>query len=111
MASIVTPFSLVSSFPVGFRQAARTSGPMYRRASVHSSFCSASTAPTRRMMASRPGKMPTTPVRLLYLFVRTFLWIVAPDLAPHLAGEGGEGEDVLACLVQVGCGLGELGLQ
>jgi hypothetical protein len=33
--------------------------------SVHSSFCPASTAPTRRMMASRPGKMPTTSVRLL----------------------------------------------
>jgi len=28
-----------------------------------SSFCSASTAPTRRMMAWRSGKMPTTSVR------------------------------------------------
>ena len=31
--------------------------------SVHSSFCSASTAPTRRISAAREGKIPTTSVR------------------------------------------------
>ena len=46
---------------------------MYRRDSVHSSFCSARTAPTRRMMASRPGKMPTTSVRRrISLFSRSW---------------------------------------
>jgi hypothetical protein len=52
------------------------------------------------MMASRPGKMPTTSVRLLIsLFSRS--WVVGPDLPPDLAGEGGEREDVLAGVVQV----------
>ena len=41
--------------------------------SVHSSHYSASTPPARRMMASRPGKMPTTPVRRrISLFSRYF---------------------------------------
>lgn len=35
---------------------------MYRRATVHSSCCSVSTAPTRRTSASRSGKIPTTSV-------------------------------------------------
>ena len=42
---------------------ARMSGPMERRASAYSLFCSMSTAPTRRMMAGRSGKMPTTSAR------------------------------------------------
>lgn len=36
---------------------------MERRASVHSSFCSATTAPTTRITVVRSGKMPTTSVR------------------------------------------------
>jgi hypothetical protein len=48
---------------VSLRQAASISAPMWRQDSAHSSFCSASTAPASRMMASRPGKMPTTSVR------------------------------------------------
>ena len=41
--------------------------------SVHSSLYSASTPPARRMMASRPGEMPTTPVRRrISLFSRYF---------------------------------------
>jgi len=35
------------------------------RWTAHSSFCSSSNAPTRRMMASSLGKMPTTSVRRL----------------------------------------------
>src|ERR1022692_2573829 len=41
---------------------ARMPGPMQRRASAHSSFCSIRTASARRMMASRSEKMPTTSV-------------------------------------------------
>jgi hypothetical protein len=71
-ASTVNSASLVISCPIpgwaAFRQAARISSPMYRRDSVHSSFCSARTAPTSRTMASRPGKMPTTSVRRLILW-------------------------------------------
>jgi hypothetical protein len=41
--------------------------------SVHSSPYSASTPPARRVMASRPGEMPTTPVRRrISLFSRYF---------------------------------------
>jgi hypothetical protein len=36
---------------------------MYLRATAHSSCCSASTAPARRMRAGRLGKIPTTSVR------------------------------------------------
>jgi hypothetical protein len=37
------------------------------------------------------------------LAVQTFEWVVRPNLAPVLAGEGGEGEDVLgSCEQQVG---------
>src|SRR6266581_6921319 len=58
---------------------------MYRRDSVHSSFCSASTAPTSRMMAPRPGKMPTTSVRLrTSLLSRSFI-------RPWWSGQGSEG--------------------
>ena len=39
------------------------------------------------------------------------LRIVAPDLPPDLAGEGGERQDVVAGLVQVGGGGGQLGLE
>ena len=45
------------------------------------------------------------------LLVEALLRVVAPDLAPDLAGEGGEGEDVVAGVVEVGGGPGELGLQ
>ena len=37
--------------------------------------------------------------------------VVGPDLAPDLAGEGGEGQQVLAGLIKVGGGGRELGLQ
>ena len=53
---------LAGSAPVPVLTLARMSGPMHRRDSVHSSFCSISTAPTRRMMARR-GRVPTTSVR------------------------------------------------
>jgi hypothetical protein len=55
--------------------------------------CSASTASSRRMTASRSGKMSTTSVRrrTSRLNVRGG---VAPDLSPHLRGEGGEGQYV-----------------
>ena len=52
--------SLVSVFVMGLRQAARISGPMLRWPSVHPCFCSARTAPARRIMESRPGNKPTS---------------------------------------------------
>jgi hypothetical protein len=51
-------------------------------------------------MASQSGKMPTTSVLLGISLFR--LGVVGPDLALDLAGEGGEGQDVVAGLVQVG---------
>jgi hypothetical protein len=45
------------------RERTRTSRPRERRPAVHSSCCSARTAPTRRIRESRPGKIPTTSVR------------------------------------------------
>src|SRR5215813_3612347 len=36
-----------------------------------------------------------------YFLIQSLLGIVGPDLPPDLAGEGGEGQDVLAGLVQV----------
>jgi hypothetical protein len=58
-------------------------------------------------MASRPGKMPTTPVRRRISFFQAFLGVVGPDLVPDLAGEGGEGQQVVAGAVQMCCGLGK----
>jgi hypothetical protein len=66
IASFVRSTSLLSPssfFPAALRHSASTSSPRYRRPSVHSSCCSASTAPTSRTIASRLGKMPTTSVR------------------------------------------------
>jgi hypothetical protein len=83
-------------------------GPCKRRASVHSSFCWASTAPTSRMMASRVGQMPTTSVRLRISLFNRSRGFIAPHLAPDLAGEGGEGQDVVAGLLQVLCSGREL---
>jgi len=37
--------------------------------------------------------------------------IVRPDLPPDLTREGGEGQQVVLRGIQVGCSLGELGLQ
>ena len=63
-------------------------------------------------MASRPGKMPTTSVRRrTSLFSRSCAGVVAPDLPPYLAGEGGEGQDVLAGVLEMGGRGRELGLQ
>jgi len=55
--------------------------------------------------------MPTTSVRAADLLVQPLLRVVAPDLAPDLAGEGGERQDVVAGLVQVRGGLRELRLE
>jgi hypothetical protein len=73
---------------------------MKRRISAHSSCCSARTAPTRRIRASRPGKMPTTSVRRR--ISRLSRWGVAgPDLPPDRLREHGEGQDVGAGGIQV----------
>jgi len=68
--------------------------------SVHSSPYSASTPPARRIMASRPGEMPTTPVG------GGFPCSAVPSgcsrLAPDLAWECGEREEVVAGLVKMG---------
>src|SRR5262249_60114135 len=45
------------------------------------------------------------------LLVQPLLGVVGPDLPPDLAGEGGEGEDVVAGVVQVGGGGREFGFQ
>jgi hypothetical protein len=67
---------------------------------------SINTAPTRRMIAARSGKIPTTSVRrLISLFSRS--WVVGPDLPPDLAREAGEGQQITSCLIQVGGGVGE----
>jgi hypothetical protein len=52
--------SAVVVVAVVIRLLARTSRPMWRRISVYSSCCLARTVPTRRIRASRPGKMLTT---------------------------------------------------
>jgi hypothetical protein len=72
-----------------------------RRISVHSSCCSARTAPTRRMRAVRSGKIPTTSVCLLIWRLSRTCGVGGPDLPPDLAGEAGQGQDVVACRVQV----------
>jgi hypothetical protein len=45
------------------------------------------------------------------LLVQPLLRVAAPDLPPDLAGEGGEGQDVLAGVVEMGGRGRELGLQ
>ena len=76
------------------------------------SFCSASTAPTRRT-AARSGKMPSTSLRRRMSRLRRTKGLLDRDPAPDLFGEGGEGEDVGACLVEelgrAGEALGKLG--
>lgn len=84
---------------------------MYRRCSVHSSFCSESRAPTRRMTAARSGKMPTESVPRSTPQARRFLGTVGPHLAPDGLGEGGEGRHVVAGLIKVLGRSGGLGLQ
>jgi hypothetical protein len=71
---------MVTSLSIGFslvilvsRLLARMSRPMSRRISVHSSCCSASTAPTRRTGAVRSGKMPTDVGAAADLAVQSFL--------------------------------------
>ena len=54
--------------------------------------------------------MPTTSVRLRISLLSRSMGVVGPDLAPDLAGERGEAQDVVAGVVQVR-GLGELGLE
>jgi hypothetical protein len=61
-------------------------------------------------MASRPGKMPTTSVRRRSSRLSRS-GVGAPDLAPDLAGHGGEGEQVVTRLGQVRGGSGELAVQ
>src|SRR5512144_434748 len=66
---------------------------------AHSSFCSRRMAPTRRVMASSFGKMPTTLVRRLTSSVQAFEGVDGVDLGPVLLGEGHVGEDVCFGLV------------
>ena len=53
-----------------------------------------------RWTAARLGKMPTTSVRAPDLLVEPLLRVVRPDLLPVGHGEGGEGQDVGACIRQ-----------
>ena len=62
-------------------------------------------------MASRPGKMPTTVGPPANFLIEALLRVVGPDLAPDLAGERGERQDVLAGVIEMGRRGWELGLQ
>ena len=70
-------------------------------ASVHSSVCSARTAPTRRMTEARSGKIPTTSVRRRISLFRRSCGLLDQIWLPDLAREGGEGQQVVAGVVQV----------
>src|SRR5260370_15011680 len=101
----------VSSCSVGVslvvRDLLRTPRPRWRRDSAHSSCCSASTAPTRRIKALRSGKIPTTSVRRISLLSRSW-GLFKPDLSPDLLGERGERQQVRPSLLEVGGDLREL---
>ena len=62
---------------------------------AHWSWCSARTAPMRRMIASRVGKIPTTLVRRGGIsFFNRPRGLSVPDLPPMRVGEPGEGQQV-----------------
>src|SRR5579875_1074871 len=98
------------SAPAGAARAwstlAKTSMPMERRDSVHSSVCSMSTAPMRRMMEDPDHVRPAADFP-----IESLLGIRAPDLAPDLPGEAQEREQVLPRLLEVRRCLGELGFE
>lgn len=85
---------------------ARTLRPIYLHPSVHSSCCSATTAPTSRINEVRSGKIPTISVRRRIL-VQSFLRIVGPDLIPNLLRKYRECEQLSPCIIEVRCYLRE----
>ena len=58
-------------------------------------------------MASLLGKIPTESVRRRISLLKRSAGIVGPDLSPHLDGEGGEGQQVGSCGLEVVGGLGQ----
>jgi CTP synthase (UTP-ammonia lyase) len=72
--------------------------PMYRRCSVHSSFCSARTAPTRRMMASRSGSRPPEPHVSRIAELPDHPFFLATLFQPELAGDGTRPHPIIRAL-------------
>jgi len=89
----------------------RASALMYRRCSAHSSVCSMSSEPMRRMMAARSGKMPTTSVRRRISLFKRSSRVGTPDLAPELLREVPEGQQVTTGLLEVVSSLRQLGCE
>src|SRR5215471_2719394 len=75
---------------------AKVSRLMYQRLTAHSSFCSRSNAPTKRMIAASLGKICTTLVQPLERVRRV-------DLRPVTLRERHVGEHVVLGLVHRGC--------
>ena len=71
-------------------------GPCSGGASVHSSVCSARTAPTRRMIAVAVGEDPDDVGAAADLLVQPFLRVVATRSAARSRGGSGEGQQVVA---------------
>jgi len=99
--SVLTSWSCTTGcvqLPVEFRALGGVRGPVPAHAAAASSSGVVvsvvdEAAPTRRVTASRSGKIPTTSVRRrLSRLSRSFG--LFDHLAPHLFGEAGEGEDV-----------------
>src|SRR5215472_2077773 len=89
---------------------AMVSSVMYRpRWTAHSSFCSNRIAPTRRMIATSFGKIPTTSVLRLISPLTRSIGLVGMQFGPMLSGEAHVREDVGLRFVEE-CGeFGQLG--
>src|SRR3989344_5544517 len=96
---------------MGWLSSAMPSMCMYRCWSCHSSFCSISTAPTRRMMLSSFGKIPTTSARRLTSLLSRSSGLVGCNFVRCWVGEAGVGEHVGFGLVHAGAELGPTGAQ
>lgn len=78
------------------------------RWTAHSSFCSSRIAPTRRMMASSLGKMPTISVLRLISPLRRSIGSVLCSLARCSFRQGHVGENVFFGIIHDGGELGDL---
>ena len=86
------------------------SSVMYlERCNAHSSFCSSRMAPTRRVMASSLGKIPTTSVRRLISPLSRSIGLVLCSWTRCSLGKGHVGQHVGLCLINDGGELGNLG--
>jgi hypothetical protein len=111
MASIVNSFSGVS-----YATGALRAGREYFRAQVAAGFgpfvvLLGQDGADEPMIASRLGKMPTTSVRLRISLLRRSWGLSDQTWRQTSRGKAVKGEDVVAGVVKVGGGLGELGFQ